>query len=615
MNLIPKFIEQKPVKDILTGFYAKVLTQALRHNTRSEYTELYNIARPNEEPIYVNWRDSNKRRFTVDVINRFRSMIKRCFKQTFEVIISEYFTNIEELRYELLDLSRIDPNAVHVMFPVNSTNSVLPLSIPFIEGGQNPSEKIKVKEIIVYSDLIIQHSSEEYILFIGENTIIDEQSHDVFYGVDNFSFWKILPFKKSDGTIGWQEVHWYEHNLGYLPITYLPGLKTLENSSKEYYKESYCFPAYEILDEAVIALSTDQVNRMRHLSPKLVTLQDIECPTCNGQGFDAQKNICKACSGSGKITSFGDFSTIKLSGTRGFGGEEKTIANPIFYLQPPNGLEYSRTVWIDFLEMAEKSLCTDMLEGTGNESGIAKNLRMEPRQDIIEAIGSDFYEMTKRLLKIKADLLFIEDVTEVKMPTRYNSKSVELLKNEVINSVPGERFMKFMDYIKNSYKGNTRMVDVYYYSVLYAPLLIYNQDEIINAVGVGAYSETDIIKKDYAVHAISLLLPDKAIVSIKELFSSVDKYLTDIGVLKGIEPINGDLDQVVLDQSNKEIANTVGGVTGLIGISTAVARGEMTEKAAENILKLVYGYTQEQASSLIDVPEKKIEQSLDGGSV
>lgn len=63
---------------------------------------------------------------------------------------------------------------------------------------------------------------------------------------------------------------------------------------------------------------------------------------------------------------------------------------------------------------------------------------------------------------------------------------------------------------------------------------------------------------------------------------------------------------------NTKLLETVGGVGGIVDISRAVARGEMTEAAGENVLIEIYGLPRETAAKLVEVPKDVIDRSVKG---
>lgn len=523
--------QKKPEKTILSGFYDDVFFQALNHNTRSDYTKLFKVARPNEEDVYTTWRNDNKRRITADPIYRFKSMLVRTFKNSFDQITYENFDHFETLRYELLELSNIDPNAIYLDWPTNPNNPLAPLTAPIEEGGLMETQRVLLTGMTVMSSRIQDYVEREYLIFESNESVpINKERYPIFYSVDKNSYFKIIPFLNTEKKVVYETIEWYAHNLGMLPVVTLPGVRTFEESTKQYYKESYCFPAYELLDETIIAFSTDQVSRIRFLSPKQVVVGEIECPTCNGSGKNEKGGQCKTCNGNGHVTNFGDFSTIKIAPpSSNFDDTKVNVSNPIFYLQPAQGLEYSKKVWEDFLDRAERALCTDPLEGTGNESGVAKSLRLEPRQDLIESIGNDFYVMSYDLAFYRHKLLFIDDFEQVVMPTKFNSRSLDVLRIEITSSLRSERHSKYMEYVKASYKDDPLSVLIHKVAAIYAPLLLYTEDEAMSVLATGTYSTKDIIRRDHAVFALTEIITDVKTIDYKAIFAEADAFLENLG--------------------------------------------------------------------------------------
>lgn len=63
-------------------------------------------------------------------------------------------------------------------------------------------------------------------------------------------------------------------------------------------------------------------------------------------------------------------------------------------------------------------------------------------------------------------------------------------------------------------------------------------------------------------------------------------------------------------EAKAKLKGTVGGVQGIIQINSAVARGEMTEESAEALLVEIYGFGDEVAKRLIEVPTNQVANEL-----
>ena len=84
---------------VLNPYYndmQKVNVQASRHCTRADMSDFYNIVRPNEEKIFIEWRNSNKRHITAATILSFKRMLQRVFRSSINIpdLKKEQFDNL-----------------------------------------------------------------------------------------------------------------------------------------------------------------------------------------------------------------------------------------------------------------------------------------------------------------------------------------------------------------------------------------------------------------------------------------------------------------------------------------------------------------------------------------
>jgi hypothetical protein len=136
--------------------------------------------------------------------------------------------------------------------------------------------------------------------------------------------------------------------------------------------------------------------------------------------------------------------------------------------------------------------------------------------------------------------------------------------------------------------------------------MLYKHEEIDSVFNAGAYDERDIKKRDMAIYAMNEIVSKNPNIELKDAKEAADALLISEGFLTEPILINGELDVI----SDNRLLQTVGGVTSIVEVSKAVASGEMTEKAAENLLITVFGMSSADAAKLIEVPDKKIDISL-----
>lgn len=588
----------------LSPLFEKVLTQALRHTTRSDMAELHDIARPSEDEAFTNWRKDNRRHLTPDFINQYIMMLQRIVKQSFNF---DY------------DYPKLERFVCHTIIPlaIQDPNSIV-IRWPYIEGvdgapdlnGDNTT-KISTKEIIVYSRNI-KEINDDILIYNYDFITLNNEKKRRYIGIDKQNYYIINPYYDNKNSLKYREEFWYRHELKMLPICKLPGIVVNHYvdgaQNPMIYNESIAWPAFENFDEGVIRLSSEQVASIKHANPKLIMNADIKCTDCHGAKniYDENKKAkpCKTCNGTGTLQALGDFSTVKIE--NGKGDFDKSHSNPLYYLEPPQGLEYLRKSWKEFFQDGQKAICSDPLEGTGNESGIAKEMRLEPKQDRMQSFGLAISWFVEDLVNFKRLLENEGELITVTPPVYYQTKNPEILKLDVVSSLPGERYMKFVEYIDSVFKGNEIKIKSHKFAALYAPLILYKSEEIDSVFNAGAYDERDIKRRDMAMYAMSEVISKNPKIELKEAKEEADKLLISEGFLSDPVIIDGQLDVI----GDNKLLQTVGGVTSIVEVSRAVASGEMTEKAAENLLITVFGMSPEDAAKLIEVPEKKIDISL-----
>jgi hypothetical protein len=584
----------------------KSLTQALRHTTRSELSELYEITRPHEEEVYKKWRDANKRNITVDFIDQFIRMLQRICSSSIKMEYEAYENLDVYANNVLIPLSTQDANAAVVEWPVMPDDENLaPASTEFL-----PNMPISSKTVLVYSPWIVEDNDDVFIWF-KDKVEVENVMCDRFNACDKENFYILTPFKNGQGTIEYRADVWYKHGLNRVPVAHLPAnIKTemvLEQSHLQekaypkfyHYRESFCFPAFENFDEALNRFSSEQVAYYKHATPKMVVTQDIECPTCHGEPISHDNKVCETCQGKGVVNGFGDFSTIKLLKDKfkqpGEGGDPN---NPIYFLNPPSGLTELRDGYMHFIEEGKKSLCNDPLETTGNESGIAKEMRLEPKQDIMKAYGEQLCQMLQDMVNNRGQLRgILTEPIKITAPVYYETKSPEVMRVSVLEALQGERIIKYMDYIQAKYRKDGAMIKLYKYAVLYAPLYLYTAAEFDSAFNSGVYDERDAIRRDYALYAVGEVLnKEPNLDDLKTIREKADAFLIEQGILAEPTQIEMDIEQ------RAKILDTVGGADAAVSINQAVAEGKMREAAAEKLISMFFKIPIEQARELIDAP-------------
>lgn len=525
----------------LIPLFEKVIKQSLRHTTRSDMSELHEIARPSEDPAFIKWRKDNRRHLTVDFINQFVRMLQRIIGSTIKMDYD--FDNLRRyVTQTIIPLAIQDPNCIVVLWP-KLPDLDLP---PNLNGDQRTS--LIAEHKIIYSQNI-KEINDDMVIYFHDMVMLDKKEYPRYIGIDKQNYYLINPYINEKKIVKYKEDVWYFHDFGVLPIAKIPGLEQnyyfpMETIPMKY-NESLAWPAFENFDEGVVRLSSEQVASIKHANPKLVINGDIACPSCSGARFleiEGKQKPCGSCNGTGSIKSLGDFSTVNVQ--NGKGNFDKSHDNPLFYLEPPQGLEYLRKSWKEFFEDGKKALCNDLLEGTGMESGIAKEMRLEPKQDLMQSFGQNICWFIEDLVNFKRAIEGNNDVITITPPAYYQTKSPDILKLELSDSLQGERWIKYIQYIESMYKGNDVEIKINKFAALYAPLMLYKAEELDTVLNSGAYSEKDIIRRDAAIYVMTEIVTFNPEITLVEAKKQAEALLIEQGFLSDIETVNLQMDDV-----------------------------------------------------------------------
>jgi len=619
----------------LLELYDKVATQATRHTTRSKFEALYNISRPNEDKIFKDWRESNIRHITSAPINMFSSMVVRVLHHSFvdinnlvdetqkeylnEVYLNRY--NFDNFRYEyLIPLSFRDCNALVVEFPFNPSNPDVPLTATAEEGGLRQNESLATETKVVSSYNITHYSHDKLIWKAGQKDVsIDPEKvryAPYYIGVDKEAYWIIIP-RLEEGDIVYDIKDWYAHDKDILPVTEIAGRTTTHTVKADktknllnrelLYKEAFTWQAYEYLDQAIIDFSSDQVNSIRFMSPLLALDAEIECPTCNGTGFVETNSYlsygkeitCGDCKGTRKINNVGQFSTLKI---RRSNSEFDKAGTPASYITPPTDtLKYGFERWQELIKMAERTLCVDPLESTGNESGVAKELRLEPKGDLMKDIGKSFINMTEGILNVKSTLRTDSEpvLVNIPLPLTYETKTVAILKMDVETAALATRRSKFLKQIEAEFRGDEMMIKSYKLAIDFAPLMIYNDEETTTALAQEAYNEKDIIRRDFALRAYEdILAEDKnSEKTFKEYRELAETWMVENGLFDHLE--------MAEEEEGEEAEKTIEedalpeDLDELEEVMTALLNEEIDRSRAIELIVIIEDMTEEEAEELV----------------
>lgn len=586
----PEKLIQKPEAYSL---WLDVFTQAERHTQFKKENELYSMSRPAEEDVFKAWRIANRRDITCGAVDRSNNMLTKilqystqnldgisdALEKDLETDPFDFFgtvQNFDTFRYDsLLSYSMLDANGVVLEMPYLDNNKpFVPEEIEIFSPALSGKQNVKIRSITRVIPSFHIRNKTEVLSWYGGHMTVDakkEQKEPYYWILDHEMYYFYKPVKDSKGLIVYELVPYYKHNCQFIPYTELMGRRYVETridkeTGEMYninYKRSFYGAAYSYFDETVIALSSDQVNRIRHLHAKLWVKADVKCTTCHGArmvdnssipyaviqkeyGGKAPKIPCSSCHGTGQALSLGEFSTIINSSGR-LPGDGQISGDPVGYATPPvQSLTMSGDIWRGWLKMGEDELCLNILEGTGSESSLAKNQRLEPKGEFIKDIGDEFNRMCSDIINNKECIIQPSATKRKKIqfasPAEYSYKSVSLLLQEFQESTAAQRVAKYKKYIELEYRNDNIQMDVHLKALWYSPLLLYTDGELMQALNSGAYTEQDLVRKDWAFEAAEHIITkvDKnGKLGIKEFREKCEEILLEWGILREELPLEG----------------------------------------------------------------------------
>ena len=176
--------------------------------------------------------------------------------------------------------------------------------------------------------------------------------------------------------------------------------------------------------------------------------------------------------------------------------------DPLAYVNPDTSvLQISYDTSFDLLERAKMSIGLDILTDL-NESGVAKDARLEDLQDLLVNIAGSLFDTVEMFLYMIEGLLVPNPASrkpiKIKRPQNLKLKDQTALLNDYEKALPSDRFSSAMDFYENKYKGQEEIIRAHELAMTYAPLLLVPATEVPTLMSAGIYGALDIKKRDRA---------------------------------------------------------------------------------------------------------------------
>jgi len=341
-------------------------------------------------------------------------------------------------------------------------------------------------------------------------------------------------------------------------------------------------------------------NQDRCLNGKLAVSQKV-CPSCNGVGLKIHKTTQDVI-----LVQWPD-------------GKEEHIPldQAVHYVEVP---EHIIKMWKTEVQDLEKDVSfaifnTNLFDRTEivfKETATAKTLDAERANDVLFDYGSQMSAFVKFITMIAAIHTRNDDkiVIDHKISSFNLETTFDLLTQRRLAVEAGSPYtiiqgidMRIMQKQSQDAPENIEWIRV---REKFRPFREKSKEEkmfILADLGADDPKKVLYIHFEDIMDMIEFKFPSFAQMTLDVQKKVVDVFIAQMIIQKN----NGESFRESLDPNDPQarLRGSVGGVTGLVQVAQAVANGEMTEGAAETILKEIYGLDPAIAAKMIEVPPVK----------
>lgn len=401
-------------------------------------------------------------------------------------------------------------------------------------------------------------------------------------------------------------------------------------------------PALSRFMKSIKAVSEFDITTTAHVFPQKLqyveACRGTEKSTCN-QGNDINGKKCESCGGSGIILhkTASDSITLPLPKRK---EEMMELDKLLVYKTPPVDLIKFQKEYSDDLE--QKSL-TDVFVSeslariTGTMTATEKVVDMESVYDTLLPYANKYSTVWKKMVRLSATFTDTDKgglIVRHNFPKDFKMKTVNALLNDLTEAKNSDapEFLKTeiaQDIAVKIYANNPEALKKYKVKQQHIPFKGKSPMEIQLVMNSELTPKDDkILYSNF--ESIITELEKEHIADQKNFFDlpfdkreeAIDKKVKDYRVRIKQEELDdtastmfgGDTGEGVAPEdiatpvdieaeAKAKLKGTVGGITAIIGINSAVARGEMTEESAKELLVQIFGFTSDIADILIDKPE------------
>lgn len=427
---------------------------------------------------------------------------------------------------------KTDPNARIVLYPQSYVDEGNPFCV-FVEScflkhlSEDAVVFVSERESDVDYELQTMHVCSELFYDQTINRVNLKQSENRTYTPKveaTVRRYVYHAFFKGDGfyRIEQSKKEGSEYEITYYPIPYdeLPIMDAGGEKGKRSVNKSFLQPFVPFGNLALLQHSQHTAVNFTFSFPRMSEIQ-TNCPACQSGKVaceteaDKQRHgefkDCALCKGTGKTANQTPYKVYVKNydpnGTSGSDGTDKYLeVDDVKFYTPSTGiLDYSKSEWRDYLEMAEIAVYIQQRIKTGNvESAKSKEIDRDDLYSFLARVGQTYYQRLRFCMQWMENYN-VSNPTQVNINAPYSyailseAEAFTALKEMLTSTVPvmlkGSQVEGFVNKFVSQSSPVRKFMDVL---KLTDPLLFYNGQEI------AGFKASNIVTADqYATHVFS----------------------------------------------------------------------------------------------------------------
>lgn len=599
--------------------------------------EIIRERRPNEPEEIMRYREKIYASKTSHPINKVITSLSKIYRNPdwkidyseseqikFGETLQEYIEQNYPI-YDKLDSWLFDECLQNLLIDSNAICVLIPLAF-----NVKKNELIKPIPFIANSDEVLYYSENDYVVLISDKEVeVQEENFKKKYKVHILSTQnEIVEYYIKDNQKGkeYVELNRLTHNLGELQAFRFRGV-FYKNIDSDIVWKSPINSMVVHLDEAAREYSDLQAEKVLHIYSEKWQINTNTCKKCNGLGkykigLIGDFSTCTSCNGSG----FEVVSPFKSHHINVDLSKPNSQIPPI----PPAGYIQKDTAITKILEESVSKHLYQALESINmqflfevpiNESGISKQWDRDETDNFAFKIATilkyirenvAYYTNNLRYYYIQNKEQRLKALPKVTVPQKYDLVNNQLLIEEykqakdaklspaILASMEREIALKRFSHNESV---STFTALVYSLDPLYC---VSEDDKMLRLQNKG------ITEKDYVISSnihmfVRRALTEDSKFAEKEYnvqLSVIEKYADEI--IKANSAFNSLLisengENIPLENGN-QLAQSVGGLTGMIEIVKAVASGVYDLDAVVSLVSQRFGITEEEARKQLGTP-------------